>query len=131
MTDAPAPPPGLVGDGPTVEVVILPFRRRMAGPAAQELHFTTPDGERSGHEAICGFKSTVWQPPIDGLRLCDPCRLECLRRLRMRSDGGADWHRSGWEPDMSKTCPQCGCKSVVVETGTCGICGGQKGTRTP
>jgi len=131
MTDTPVPPPDLVDEGPVVTIVVMPFRRRMAGPAAQELHFTTPSGERIDHEAICGFKSRVWQPPAEGLRLCEPCRQEGLRRILLRGDGGmdADWHRSTWEPDMSRTCTRCGCKAVVVETGRCGICGGQKGFR--
>ena len=30
-----------------------------------------------------------------------------------------------WEPDMSRTCPGCGCKSVVE--GTCTKCGAVKG----
>lgn len=129
MSAASTPPPDLVGEGAVVEVVLLPFRRRMAGPAAQEVHFTTPESERVAHEAICGFKSRGWQPPVDGMRLCEACRQEGLRRIRLRGDMGSDWQRSGWEPDMSKTCPQCGCKSIVVETGMCGICGGQKGIR--
>lgn len=31
---------------------------------------------------------------------------------------------SSWEPDMSRTCRGCGCKSVV--DGRCGICGTRK-----
>lgn len=121
MTQPAAPVTDPAPTAPTiVNVIVIPFTRRLASPSAQVAHLVSPDGQRIWREAICSAKSESWQPVIDGLPLCDPCRQECLRRMASKLEGSEPQGRAGWEPDMSRTCTRCGCKSVV--DGACAIC---------
>ncbi len=121
-----------------VQVLFVPWAKRLNIPDGSWFHLVYVNGQQFDPKALCGVAPAHrWLVSQRLVPYCDGCLQEAIRQYRAnpaiaRAANGDGAHVSRWEPDVSTTCPGCGCKSDVFKTqNACPICHSTKGRPYP